>query len=535
MRVTLLLAGCAGSPVVHAPPAAATEPGEPVDLSETGCLATLVVYDDADGDGFGNAATEAFACEVGEGQSDVSGDCDDANGNAWPGAIEGCGPVDLDCDGVEAGVCVLAFEDGDATITDGIALVHDVTGDGLDDAVGVGTLGGEKWRLWVVPGPVSGGRTVTEADAVASIADVGFYGLPGEYADAADVTGDGFGDLWVASADLLDITLYPGPWSGTPAPLTTWKGVRSVTMTDMTGDGQVDVWAADLVEERVYLLAGPVDAATTLTEAVLVVDDAHQGGYSSDAFGGLLLDMGDHDADGVADLVAMDVNYEMFVDWEAPTGDLRIYGADQRGEISSDDAQVLWSSRKDNFHARGVVPAGDVDSDGFDDLLVAMCDTSTVGAYATGCLLSGPLAPSGPDWAAATTYWVSHDSNYSGTGGAGAVLPTGSDLSGAFVAWATSSQLDPEDFYSPKERTVHVLPAEADRGAHDVPEEGWLRLETTAIISPMNIPSDDGLKLWMPEGSCGLHDVDGSGASDLASGGLGGLVTHGQVLGLDTI
>lgn len=525
----LLLASCAGAPAVVMSPAGAVEA---IDLEDTGCVATVAVYTDADGDGFGDVSTEASACEIAPGQAGVAGDCDDANADAWPGAVEGCGTVDLDCDGVEAGLCVLAFEDGDATITDGLALVHDITGDGQDDAVGVSSSGGDTYRLWVVPGPVTGGRTVSEADAVASVADVSFYGLPGEYADAGDVTGDGFGDLWVLSPDTLDVTLYPGPWDGKPDPLTTWKGVRSVTMSDMTGDGQVDVWAADTVRERVYLMAGPIDETTPVTDALLVVDDAYQDGSDANAFGGLLLDMGDHDADGVADLLAMDVNYDIFYPVASPTGDLRLYGADQRGEISSDDARVLWPGTLGDFFALGAVPAGDVDQDGFDDLLISGCFHDPTGG-ALGCLLSGPFAEDGPDWGNATTYSVDRAAGYYSAVGAGAVLPAADGR--PYVAWSIIHPSDPSDFYGPQFPAVQILPADADRGTHLLPDEAVLQLDAAENTALMTIPGRDGIGLWQPAGSSGLHDLDGDGGVDLAAGGGDGLQTHGLVLGLDSM
>jgi subtilisin family serine protease len=56
-------------------------------------------YADADGDGFGDAAAETWACSPPSGHTDDATDCDDADGAISPGADEVCNDVDDDCDG----------------------------------------------------------------------------------------------------------------------------------------------------------------------------------------------------------------------------------------------------------------------------------------------------------------------------------------------------------------------------------------------------------------------------------------------------
>lgn len=55
------------------------------------------VYDDADGDGYGNIATVNEACEPADGQTARAGDCDDFDAEVHPGAPERCNGIDDDC------------------------------------------------------------------------------------------------------------------------------------------------------------------------------------------------------------------------------------------------------------------------------------------------------------------------------------------------------------------------------------------------------------------------------------------------------
>ncbi|MFZ5477905.1 MAG: MopE-related protein, partial [Myxococcota bacterium] len=86
---------------------------------------TRTFYADADGDGFGSAPTEA--CDAPSGHVETGGDCDDADPAAYPGAPEtSLDGVDQDCDGADA--CTW-YRDADG---DG----HGVAGDTTEDCAG---------------------------------------------------------------------------------------------------------------------------------------------------------------------------------------------------------------------------------------------------------------------------------------------------------------------------------------------------------------------------------------------------------------
>src|SRR5688572_23791670 len=76
---------------------------------EAGAEGQSSYYPDEDGDGFGVGAAPTLACEQPEAASDHSGDCDDGDGEAYPGAEEvPYDGIDQDCDGAD-----LADLDGD--------------------------------------------------------------------------------------------------------------------------------------------------------------------------------------------------------------------------------------------------------------------------------------------------------------------------------------------------------------------------------------------------------------------------------------
>ena len=59
---------------------------------------TQTAFEDADGDGFGAPGTDVEVCALSDGQVSNDSDCDDADADAYPGAIEICDDADNDCD-----------------------------------------------------------------------------------------------------------------------------------------------------------------------------------------------------------------------------------------------------------------------------------------------------------------------------------------------------------------------------------------------------------------------------------------------------
>jgi hypothetical protein len=149
----------------------------------------VTVYDDLDGDGHGDPATETTTCTPGADQVELGDDCDDTEAAAHPGAAEVCDEVDNDCDGeTDEGVTTTYYVDVDGdgwgqlgAVTEACALPEGyaaASGDCDDAVAAVNPAATEQCNG--VDDDCDG--AVDEADAADALT---FY---------ADVDGDGFGD-----------------------------------------------------------------------------------------------------------------------------------------------------------------------------------------------------------------------------------------------------------------------------------------------------------------------------------------------------
>ncbi len=76
---------------------------------------TVTLYADLDGEGSGDAASPAEACEPGEGWVSDATDCDDSSASTNPGATEVCDAVDNNCDAsIDEAVLLTFYADADA-------------------------------------------------------------------------------------------------------------------------------------------------------------------------------------------------------------------------------------------------------------------------------------------------------------------------------------------------------------------------------------------------------------------------------------
>lgn len=86
---------------------------------------TNTYYFDADGDGYGNPNNPGEACELPSGYADNSEDCNDQDGNAYPGATEVCNEADDNCNGeIDENAVAIYYFDGDG---DGYGDINNVS------------------------------------------------------------------------------------------------------------------------------------------------------------------------------------------------------------------------------------------------------------------------------------------------------------------------------------------------------------------------------------------------------------------------
>ena len=327
-------------------------------VDEPEALDASTWYQDSDGDGYGDGTSSTTACSEPSGYSTDATDCDDGDVSVNPAAEDDCGDgIDQDCSGDDLscrytgtfdlgtyGVKLIG-EDAADYAAYSVASAGDVNADGFDDlligATGDDGGGAEAGAAYLVYGPVT-------ADLDLSAADAKLIGENPEdhagmsVASGGDVDGDGSDDLLV-SAPFND-------------------------------DGGSNAGAA-------YLVYGPVTADLDLSSA-----DAKLTGEGADDYVGYsALAAGDVNSDGIDDLLlgaqgggAAGAAYLVY---GPVTADLDLSSADAKltGEASGDAAGAS-------------VSVGDLNGDGYSDLIVGAYGSSDGGSYAGAAyLVYGPV------------------------------------------------------------------------------------------------------------------------------------------------
>ncbi len=255
----------------------------------------------------------------------------------------------------------------------------DVNGDGFADVIigEYGFSGGmpHRGRAWVVPGSRNGPRT-NQAWVIAGDSANAYLGEI--VAGAGDVNGDGYDDVLIGGSTRM--ALYLGRPSGLekqPA----WVGpvaYGAAGIGDVNGDGFGDFALFGGPQTLVYL-GSPRGPST--------VPDWTGPGVLS------LAGKGDVDGDGYGDLVLGPSNISDSV--------VQVY----RGSAGGLSSTPVWEVREPGlpryFDGIGIAIAGDVNRDGYSDLLVSAPNhLESMQRQPTVFLhLGGPAGPSAsPDW-----------------------------------------------------------------------------------------------------------------------------------------
>lgn|GEM_PF-2629709 len=287
----------------------------------------------------------------------------------------------------------------------GLSTAGDVDGDGYDDVIVGDSHYSSGGRAWIYRGS-AGGIDATVAQEIDK-PDSGHLDMGAMVAGGQDLNGDGYGDVVVSapaysddrgrayvfygSAELLDLAA-PVRLKGEAAYNDFSDTIALVG--DVNGDGFPDVAVGASGYDgdgttttdygRAYLYTGSVDGIHNVDRIIIEAPDG------ATSFGGVAA-LGDTDGDGLAELAL-----------RAPEGEgdyddvVYVYA----GATTWPDAAatVAWQEESNAHAGASAAGVGDVDGDGYDDLLVGAPQYRHATGRALLFLGSASGLPDTPSW-----------------------------------------------------------------------------------------------------------------------------------------